>query len=44
MNSSQLFDFILAEFDIACESKSKSQQLLLLDYRHSAGSASGIRA
>jgi type II secretory pathway predicted ATPase ExeA len=32
MNSSQLFDFILAEFDIPCESKSKSQQLLRLNH------------
>ena len=32
MNSSQLFDFILAEFDILCESKSKSQQLLKLNH------------
>jgi general secretion pathway protein A len=32
MNSSQLFDFILAEFEIACESKSKSQQLLKLNH------------
>jgi len=31
MNSSQLFDFILAEFDIPCESKSKSQQLMKLN-------------
>jgi general secretion pathway protein A len=31
MNSSQLFDFILAEFDIVCESKSKSQQLMKLN-------------
>jgi general secretion pathway protein A len=31
MNSSQLFDFILAEFDIHCESKSKSQQLMKLN-------------
>jgi type II secretory pathway predicted ATPase ExeA len=31
MNSNQLFDFILAEFDIPCESKSKSQQLLKLN-------------
>jgi len=31
MNSSQLFDFILAEFDIQCESKSKSQQLMKLN-------------
>jgi len=32
MNSSQLFDFILAEFDIQCDSKSKSQQLLKLNH------------
>src|ERR1700747_2992265 len=32
MNSNQLFDFILSEFDIACESKSKSQQLLKLNH------------
>jgi type II secretory pathway predicted ATPase ExeA len=32
MNSSQLFDFILAEFDIPCESKSKSQQLIKLNH------------
>ena len=32
MNSNQLFDFILAEFDIACESRSKSQQLLKLNH------------
>ena len=32
MNTSQLIDFILAEFDIACESKSKSQQLLKLNH------------
>lgn len=31
MNSNQLFDFILAEFDISCDSKSKSQQLLKLN-------------
>lgn len=31
MNSTQLFDFILAEFDIQCESRSKSQQLLKLN-------------
>lgn len=31
MNSSQLFDFIFAEFDIQCESKSKSQQLIKLN-------------
>lgn len=32
MNSSQLFDFILAEFEIICESKSKSQQLMKLNH------------
>jgi len=32
MNSNQLFDFILAEFDITCESRSKSQQLLKLNH------------
>jgi len=31
MNSSQLFDFILAEFEIQCDSKSKSQQLMKLN-------------
>jgi type II secretory pathway predicted ATPase ExeA len=31
MNTSQLFDFILAEFEIACDSKSKSQQLMKLN-------------
>jgi type II secretory pathway predicted ATPase ExeA len=31
MNSSQLFDFVLAEFDIQCESHSKSQQLMKLN-------------
>src|SRR5579862_5337562 len=31
MNTSQLIDFILAEFDIQCESKSKSQQLMKLN-------------
>jgi general secretion pathway protein A len=31
MNSSQLFDFVLAEFDIPCDSKSKSQQLMKLN-------------
>lgn len=31
MNTNQLFDFILAEFEIACDSKSKSQQLLKLN-------------
>jgi general secretion pathway protein A len=32
MNSNQLFDFILAEFDIPCDSKSKSQQLMKLNH------------
>jgi general secretion pathway protein A len=32
MNSNQLFDFILAEFEITCESKSKSQQLMKLNH------------
>src|ERR1035438_7551786 len=32
MNTHQLFDFILAEFDIACDSKSKSQQLMKLNH------------
>src|SRR6202007_2828438 len=32
MNKNQPFDFILAEFDIPCESKSKSQQLLKLNH------------
>ena len=32
MNSSQLFDFILAEFDIACDTRSKSQQLMKLNH------------
>ena len=31
INSNQLFDFILAEFDISCDSKSKSQQLMKLN-------------
>jgi general secretion pathway protein A len=31
MNSSQLFDFVLAEFEIACNSTSKSQQLMKLN-------------
>lgn len=31
MNSSQLLDFILAEFGIVCESRSKSQQLMKLN-------------
>ncbi len=41
MNTNQLFDFILAEFGIACESRSKSQQLMSLNQwlldRYSAG-------
>lgn len=41
MNTSQLFDFILAEFGITCESRSKSQQLMALNQwlldRYSAG-------
>jgi general secretion pathway protein A len=32
MNSSQLFDFILSEFEIQCDSNSKSQQLLKLNH------------
>jgi len=32
MNTSQLIDFILAEFDILCESKSKSQQIIKLNH------------
>src|SRR5712692_6667663 len=32
MNSSQLFDFVLAEFEIPCESRSKSQQLMKLNH------------
>ena len=31
MNTNQLFDFILAEFGILCESRSKSQQLMSLN-------------
>lgn len=31
MNTNQLFDFILAEFGIACESRVKSQQLMRLN-------------
>jgi len=31
MNSSQLLDFVLAEFEIACDSRSKSQQLMKLN-------------
>ncbi len=32
MNSNQLLDFVLAEFDIPCDSKSKSQQLMKLNH------------
>ena len=32
MNTTQLFDFILSEFEIKCESKSKSQQLMSLNH------------
>src|ERR1700745_2040687 len=32
MTRSQLFDFILAEFDIQCENRSKSQQLMKLNH------------
>jgi len=32
MNTTQLIDFILAEFEIQCESKSKSQQLMKLNH------------
>jgi len=31
MNSTQLFDFVLSEFEIACDSSSKSQQLMKLN-------------
>lgn len=31
MNSAQLFDFVLAEFDIPCEAPSKSQKLMKLN-------------
>jgi general secretion pathway protein A len=41
INTNQLFDFILAEFGISCESRSKSQQLMSLNQwlldRYSAG-------
>jgi len=41
MNTNQLLDFILAEFGIPCESRSKSQQLMALNQwlldRYSAG-------
>jgi general secretion pathway protein A len=46
MNSNQLFDFILAEFDIRCDSKSKSQQLMKLNHwlldRYRAGETVGL--
>ena len=32
MNSNHLFDFILAEFEISCESRTKSQQLMKLNH------------
>jgi general secretion pathway protein A len=32
MNTSQLFDFVLAEFEIPCEVRSKSQQLIRLNH------------
>lgn len=32
MNSTQLFDFVLTEFDIPCDSRSKSQQLMKLNH------------
>jgi general secretion pathway protein A len=32
MNTSHLFDFILAEFEISCESRTKSQQLMKLNH------------
>jgi general secretion pathway protein A len=32
INSNQLFDFILAEFEISCESRNKSQQLMKLNH------------
>jgi hypothetical protein len=31
MNTSQFFDFVLAEFSIACEVRTKSQQLMQLN-------------
>src|SRR5260370_20848925 len=41
VNTAQLFDFILAEFEIPCDSRSKSQQLMKLNHwlleRHTAG-------
>ncbi|MGA2811225.1 MAG: AAA family ATPase [Candidatus Acidiferrum sp.] len=32
MNSNHLFDFILAEFEISCDSRTKSQQLMKLNH------------
>jgi general secretion pathway protein A len=32
MNSSQLFDFVLAEFDVSCQGRSKSHQLMKLNH------------
>jgi general secretion pathway protein A len=32
MNTNQLFDFMMAEFDIPCDNKSKSQQLMKLNH------------
>jgi general secretion pathway protein A len=32
MNTNQLFDFVLAEFEIPCEARSKSQQLMKLNH------------
>src|SRR5258708_27170089 len=32
MNTNQLFDFVLAEFEIPCEVRSKSQQLMKLNH------------
>jgi general secretion pathway protein A len=41
LDTSQLFDFVLAEFEISCDSSSKSQQLMKLNQwlldRHAAG-------
>jgi len=41
VNTAQLFDFILAEFEIPCDSHSKSRQLIKLNHwlleRHTAG-------
>jgi len=44
VNTTQLFEFILAEFGITCESRSKSQQLMKLNQwlleRHNSGETS----